>query len=59
MGLLVTLLIIGYLVMTYMPSSSTDSGQVASKPKETVDRAEKKVNQAINDYQKQLDKQGK
>lgn len=55
-SLLLTLLIIGYLVMIYIPSSSTDSGQVRSKPKETIDRAEQQVNQAIDDYQKKLEK---
>lgn len=55
-SLLLALLVTGYLLMTYLGTSTTDSGQATSRPKETIDRAEQQINQAVDDYQKKMDK---
>lgn len=55
-ALLLSLVILVYLMMNYLKSPATDSGQVSSRPKEVIDRAEQQVNQAVEDYQKKLNK---
>lgn len=55
-SLLITLLILGLLVMSYLKPSKTGPDQTSSRPKETIDRAEQRVNQTIEDYQKKLKK---
>lgn len=54
-SLLLSLLILGYLLMTYLNPSKTDATQTTSRPKETIERAEQQVNKAMDDYQKKLD----
>lgn len=55
-SLLITLLILGLVVMSYLKPSKTGTDQISSRPKETIDRAEQRVNQTIEDYQKKLKK---
>ncbi|MCW8956216.1 MAG: hypothetical protein OQL09_04985, partial [Gammaproteobacteria bacterium] len=53
-SLLLSLLIFGYLLMTYLNPAKTNATQTTSRPKETIDRAQQQVNQAMDDYQKKL-----
>ena len=56
-SLLLSLLVLGFLIMTYLKSPSSTTNQASSRPKETIDRAEQKINKVMDDYQKKLDTQ--